>query len=143
MPYGPIELLVVDFPGNQFSGEIAPALRELVENGTIRIIDILIVQKDPDGNTVDIELSDLSDDLFAVYDPVVEELAGLITHEDALALTAALPPNTTTGIMLFENVWAQRFADAVVKSKGEIVVNERLPRSVIDELIAAHESPAA
>jgi hypothetical protein len=141
MPYGPIELLVLEFPGNRFSGEITPALTELVDSGTIRIIDILFVQKDADGNIVESELSDLAETDFADFDPVIDELAGLLTHEDALYLTAALEPNSSAGIMLFENVWAKRFTDAVVKADGRLVVNERIPRAVIEELVAAHAEP--
>jgi hypothetical protein len=141
MPYGPIELLVLEFPGNRFSGEITPALTELVDSGTIRIIDILFVQKDADGNIVESELSDLTETDFADFDPVIDELAGLLTHEDALYLTAALEPNSSAGIMLFENVWAKRFTDAVVKADGRLVVNERIPRAVIEELVAAHAEP--
>jgi hypothetical protein len=141
MPYGPIELLVLEFPGNEFSGEITPALAELVDSGTIRIIDILFVQKDADGNVIESELSDLTESDFAVFDPVIDELAGLLTHEDALYLTSALAPNSSAGIMLFENVWARRFTDAVVQANGRLIVNERIPRAVIEELVAAHAEP--
>jgi len=143
MPYGPIELLVLEFPGNQFSGEITPALANLVESGTIRIIDILFVQKDADGNVVETELTDLTEGAYAAFDPVVDELAGLITHDDALYLTATLGPNSSAGIMLFENVWAKRFADAVVSANGHVVLNERIPRAVIEELVATHAEPVA
>lgn len=143
MPYGPIELLVLEFPGNEFTGELAPALTDLVESGTIRIIDILFVQKDADGNVIETELSDLTEGAFAAFDPVVDELAGLITHDDALYLTAALAPNSSAGIMLFENVWAKRFADAVVGANGHVVINERIPRAAIEELVAAQAEPIA
>lgn len=136
MPFGPIELLVVEFPGNKFTGELAPALKELVDNETISIIDILFVTKDADGNVSERELDDLVDDLYTAYDPVVDDVAGLLTHEDAELLTAALAPNSSAGIMLFENVWAKRFADAVANAHGQVIVNERIPRAVIDALIA-------
>lgn len=143
MSYGPIELLVVEFPGNQFTGEIAPALTELVEGGMIRIIDILFVQKDAKGVVTETELTDLFEDVFAAFDPVVDELAGLITHDDALQLSTSLPPNSSAGIMLFENAWAKRFADAVANANGHVVVNERIPRAVIDALIMSQAEPAA
>ena len=141
MPYGPIELLVLEFPGNRFSGEITPALTDLVESGTIRIIDILFVQKDADGNVIESELTDLTGADFADFDPIIDDLAGLITHDDALYLTAALAPNSSAGIMLFENAWAKRFTDAVVKADGRLIINERIPRAVIEELVAAHVEP--
>lgn len=137
MPYGPIELLVLEFPGNQFTGAITPALAELVEHGTIRIIDILFIQKDADGALSEMELDDLVDDARSAFDPLVDELAGFLTHDDVVTLTAALAPNSSAGIMLFENVWAKSFADAVVDAKGRVLVNERIPRAAIDELISA------
>ncbi|HAX23943.1 MAG TPA: DUF6325 family protein [Thermomicrobiales bacterium] len=137
MPFGPIELLVVEFPGNKFTGELAPALKELVDHGTVSIIDILFVTKDADGNVSERELGDLIDDVYTAYDPVVDEVSGLLTHEDAELLTAAMAPNSSAGIMLFENVWAKRFADAVAEANGQVILNERIPRAVIEELIAA------
>ncbi|HEX2513128.1 MAG TPA: DUF6325 family protein, partial [Chloroflexota bacterium] len=71
MALGPVELLVIKFPGNEFKGEIAPALRELVENGTIRIIDLLFIRKDADGTVTANELMDLAPDLYAIFDPLV------------------------------------------------------------------------
>lgn len=143
MPYGPIELLVLEFPGNQFTGELVPALSELVDNGTIRIVDILFVEKDADGNVSEMELSDLTDSAYDVFEPIVDEQAGLLTHDDAVALTAMLAPNSSVGIMLFENVWARRFADAVVNANGHVIVNERIPRAVIEELVAEHDESVA
>lgn len=137
MPYGPIELLVLEFPGNQFTGAITPALAELVEQGTVRIIDILFIQKDADGALSEMELDDLVDDARSAFDPLVDELAGFLTHDDVVALTTSLAPNSSAGIMLFENVWAKSFADAVVDAKGRVLVNERIPRAAIDELISA------
>ena len=116
---GPVELLFVEFPGNQFSGEIAPALQELVEAGTIRVIDLVFVAKDADGNVAGIELEDLHADAQGVFDPLVEELAGLISDEDVEDLGEALEPNSSAAILLFENVWATKFRDAVVNSGGQ------------------------
>lgn len=143
MPFGPIELLVIKFPGNKFTGELAPALKELVDHGTISIIDILFVTKDAEGNVSEKELSELVDDLHAAYDSVVNDVSGLLTHEDAELLTASLASNSSAGIMLFENVWAKRFADAVANAHGQVLVNERIPRAVIEELVAAQVAPAS
>lgn len=143
MPFGPIELLVVKFPDNQFNGEIIPAMQELIDHGTIRVVDILFVTKDADGVVAEQELGDLVDDLYTAYDPVVDDVNGLLTHEDAEQLTATLEPNSSAGIMLFENVWAKRFADAVANANGEVVLNERIPRIVIEELVAAYDEASA
>src|SRR3954452_9747574 len=85
---GPIELLVVKFPGSRFTGEIAPALTDLVESGTIRVIDILFVHKDDDGAVTVLEINDLDDDDFRHFDPVVEDLTGVLTPDDARQLAA-------------------------------------------------------
>jgi uncharacterized membrane protein len=143
MNLGPIELLVVEFPGSQFSGEITPALEELVQNDVIRIIDILFVQKDADGTVTWAELSDLVDDVAQSFGPIVDLLdEALLTDQDAVTLAESLAPGSSAGVLLFENVWATKFANAVVKSKGRVIVNERIPRSAVEELLAQHEVSA-
>lgn len=136
MAIGPIELLVVKFPGNQFKGEIAPALQELVENGTINIIDLIFAIKDDKGTLAVLELNDLGDEKLAVFAPAPSELSDTLTEEDARTLAGGLENNSSAGILLFENTWATRFADALRNANGELVLNERIPRAVIDELIA-------
>ena len=135
---GPVELLLLQFPGNQFTGEIIPALQELVETGTIRIIDLVFVAKDADGNAVGIELEELDDDFRENFNSVVTELEGLIAEEDIEDLAAALEPNSSAGILLFENTWAKRFRDAVAGSGGELVARIPIPPEAMAEVIAAN-----
>jgi hypothetical protein len=136
MSIGPIELLVVKFPGNQFKGEIAPALQELVETGTIRIIDLIFAIKDEEGTLAIIELNALGDETLAVFEPEPSELSGSLTEDDARSLSGGLENNSSAAILLFENTWATRFADALRNANGQLVMIERVPRAVIDELIA-------
>jgi hypothetical protein len=136
MTLGPVELLVVKFPGNQFKGEIAPALTELVENGTIRVIDILFANKDADGKVEMVEVNDLDDADFRRFDPVVTDVTDLLNAEDVDVLTRALEPNSSAALLLFEDTWATRFRDALVNANAELVLNERIPRAVIEELTA-------
>lgn len=137
MAHGPIELLMVEFPGNHFTGEITPALAELVEGGMIRIIDLLFVHKDADGQVRVLEINDLDDENFAVFDSAVPEtLDCMLTESDALRLAAGLANNSSAGVLLFENLWAARFAQAVRNARGEVVLNERIPRAVIEALEA-------
>jgi hypothetical protein len=140
MSLGPIELLIVKFPGSRFTGEIAPALKDLVESGTIRVIDILFVHKDEDGQVTVLEINDLDDDNFSRFDPVVEDLTGMLTPDDARQLSSGLDNNSAGAIMLFENTWAIRFRDAMENANGQLVLDERIPRAVIDELVAASEA---
>ncbi len=137
MPLGPIELLVVSFPGNQFTGEITPALAELVESGTIRIVDLLFVIKDEQGKVAVLELGDLAADVLGQFRLLVSDTIPMLNEDDAHELAEALENNSSAGIMLFENAWATRFADAIHNAKGEVVLNERIPRAAIEELIAA------
>jgi uncharacterized membrane protein len=137
MALGPIELLVVKFPGNRFSGEIIPALAELVENGTIRIVDLLFAVKNKEGDVKVLEFNDLAPDIFGEWDPLISDVTPMLNEDDAHELTASLENNSSAALMLFENTWATRFVEAASNAGGEVVVNERIPRAVIQELTAA------
>jgi len=133
---GPVELLVVKFPGNKFKGEIVPALADLVESGTIRIIDILFAYKDEDGALAVLEINDLEADDYAAFDPIVADITGLLTVDDARHLSAKLENNSPWSPKQFKKTWAIKFRDADVNADGELVFNERIPRAVIEELVA-------
>jgi uncharacterized membrane protein len=133
---GPIEMLVVKFPGNKFSGEIIPALGELVENGTVRIVDLLFAVKNKEGDVRVLEFNDLDPDILGQWDPLVSDISELLNEDDAHQIAASLENNSSAGILLFENTWATQFVDAVAKARGEVVLNERIPRAVIQELTA-------
>jgi CheY-like chemotaxis protein len=137
MSIGPVELLVVKFPGSHFRGEIAPALRQLVENETIRVIDILFAMTNDAGEVKVIELDDLDVDTYGKFDAVVRDVTGLLSHDDVTSIGQRLGPNSTGVVMLFENVWATRLRDAILAADGELVMVERIPKKVIDELVAA------
>jgi uncharacterized membrane protein len=136
MSLGPIEMLVVKFPGNRFSGEIIPALGELVENGTVRIVDLLFAVKNKQGDVKVLEFGDLDPDIFGQWDPLVSDVTPMLNEDDARELTASLENNSSAALLLFENTWATRFVDAVSNARGEVVVNERIPRAVVQELTA-------
>jgi hypothetical protein len=136
MSIGPVELLVVKFPGNQFTGEVGPALKELVDSGMVRIIDLLFAITDPQGNITVLELTDLEGAAYGEFDPLVTDQTGLLSHDDARSLAAQLGPDSSGAVLLFENVWATRFRDALLGAGGEVVLNQRIPKSVIDELEA-------
>ena len=139
MPLGPVELVVVQFPGNEVKGDIVPAIRELVENGTIRVIDILFIKKDQDGNVTMLEINDLDDASFAAFDPIVAEIDGLVSRDDVEQLEAALNNNSSAGVMLFEDTWATRLHDAIIGAQGELVLNDRIPHEVIEQALAVGE----
>lgn len=140
MPLGPVELLMVSFPGNQFKGEIAPALRDLEDSGTIRVIDLLFIEKGPDGAVGFVELDSLDEATYAALKPLVSEVSGLISEEDAMAVAADLPPNSSVVALLFENTWAKRFVDAIDRAHGHLELIERIPRAVVEEALRAREA---
>lgn len=141
MSLGPIEVLMLRFPGNKFRGEIAPALADLVESGTIRVVDLLFAIKDAEGELDVLELKDMEGDL-SVFAPMTSELADTLTEDDAKMLARSIPNNSSAAILLFENTWAKAFVDAVVRANGEVVLNERIPRAAVDALIAAQSESA-
>ena len=133
MPFGPIEMVVIKFPGNKFTGEITPALLELTDNGIIRVVDILIATKDDSGQVEMVSVSDLDD---SGYAPFIEDMTELLSEEDVRIIGGSLENNSTAAMMLFENTWATRFVEAVRNAEGELVMNERIPRAVIEQMLA-------
>ena len=133
---GPVEILEIVFPGNQFTGEIAPALGELVESGLIRVIDLVFVTKDEAGEVVGIELDAIDEDTSAAFGQHVGEPSGLLADEDIADLGEELPPNCSAAILLFEHVWATKFRDAVVNSGSQLVASIRIPKEVVDAVTA-------
>ena len=137
MSFGPIEYLIVGFPGNKFKGEIVPALAELVENGTIRILDLVFIAKDEEGNVAAVELSELDpEDEAAAMSDISEVDAGLLNEDDIQAAADSLENNSSAGLLVFENVWAARFAEAVRNADGQLLANERIPYDVVQAALA-------
>jgi hypothetical protein len=136
MSYGPVELLVVSFPGNRFTGEIVPALEELIESGTIQVIDFLFVSKNADGAVIVAELDELGDGVMTKLNPREAKMAGLLSENDAFSFAAEMEPNSSEALLLFENSWATRFAQAIRNTNGQVVINERVPSEVMREMAA-------
>jgi hypothetical protein len=128
---GPVDYLIVGFPGNEFTGEIAPALADLVDSGTIRIIDIAFVGKNADGDTIAMELSELAPDVQAALDKLDIEVSGLFNEDDLQDAADALEPNTSAALLVWENVWARRTAQAMRDAGGVVLAFERLPHEVV------------
>jgi hypothetical protein len=135
MTYGPIDFVALEFKGNQFKGEIIPALVDLIANKTIRIIDLVIVQKDKKGAVEIAELKQLSPDIVAVFDPLAWESNEMIKEADAQMVGENMENNSTAAVMLFENLWAIKFKDAVLNAKGRVLMQERIPNEVVLEAV--------
>ena len=136
MGIGPVEYMIVAFPGNQFTGEIVPALKEQVDAGTIRIIDLAFVAKDANGDVVAMEVEDLESEVGAAFSELIgSESGGLLNDEDIMAVAEDLEPNNSVGLLVWEDVWAAKIADAIVKAGGELWDLERVPRDVVEAAV--------
>ena len=132
---GPVEYMIVAFPGNRFKGEIVPALAELVENGTIRIIDLAFVMKDADGAVITAEMGDLDSEVFQAFDALTPETLGLLNEEDLAAAGEELEPNSSAALLVWEDVWATKLRDAILNAGGELLDLERLPYEVVQAAV--------
>jgi len=137
---GPVDYMIVAFPGNEFRGEIAPALADLVEAGTIRIIDLAFVGKDADGEIVAFELTDLDPDVREGLEKIGIEVSGLFNEDDLMSAGEELEPNTSAALLVWENVWARDVAQRMRDAGGVLLDFERLPHEVVE---AAREAVLA
>ena len=134
---GPVDWIVVEFPGSRFNGEIAPALADLVERDLIRVLDLLVLKKDADGTLEPYELSDLEDSELGGLRAHEAALAMLLSEDDVAALAAAIEPGSSAAVLVWENKWAAPFGAAVRHSGGQLVASGRIP---IQALAAAIEA---
>jgi hypothetical protein len=131
MTIGPVEYIVVAFPGNKFNGEIAPELIALVQSGTVRVLDLIFIGKDADGTVLSFEIDDV--DGFSDLDG---EVGGLISPEDVEFVASQLEPNTSAALLFWEDVWAAPFAAAVRNSGGVLIGGARIPHELIESAMA-------
>jgi hypothetical protein len=143
MTLGPLEYTVVGFAGNNFSGRIADELGRVVENGTIRVVDLVFVARDADGETAIVELDASDDASFASFAPLLEGLMGLLTPEDIAKIAESLPDNTSALIILFEHRWAERLKDALGDAGGFLVSREYIVPEALAALNAELEAATA
>src|SRR5947199_3433103 len=137
---GPIDYVIVEFPAgaSNFTGEMAKELLAMVDAGTIRVIDILILTKHEDGTVEAMELSDIEE--LGELQTIEAELAELLAAEDVEHLAAAMEPGSTAGVLIWENLWAAPFAAAARRSGGQLIATGRIP---IQAIIASIEADQA
>jgi hypothetical protein len=138
---GPVDYLVVEFPAgaSNFTGEMAKELLALVDAGTIRVIDVLILTKDEDGSVEATELEEIEE--LGELQQVEAQLAELLAADDVVNLAAAMEPGSTAGVLIWENLWAAPFAAAARRSGGQLIANGRIPIQAIIASIEADEAP--
>ena len=137
---GPVEYMIVAFPGNKFQGEILPELAELVESETIRIIDLTFVAKDENGEITGFELSDLDPDVQSALEQMGAESTGLFNEEDLELAAEALEPNSSAALLVWEDLWAAKLVDKIRDAGGVLAATERVPHEVV---MAAREWAAS
>ena len=137
---GPVDYLVVEFPAgaSNFTGEMAAELLALVDSGTIRVIDVLILTKDENGVVDATELADIEE--LGELQAIEAELAELLAAEDVAHLAAAMDPGSTAGVLIWENLWAAPFASAARRAGGQLIANGRIPIQAIIASIEADEA---
>jgi Family of unknown function (DUF6325) len=134
MAIGPVEYLIIEFPGNQFKGEIVPALADLIDSGTVRLIDAVFMTKDADGNVVwdEYDAGEEGDGFgFAALDGE----AGLLNEDDVLLAAESLALNSTAVLLVWEDLWATPFAVAVRNAGGQIIDGARLPHDLVQAAV--------
>ena len=140
MEVGPVDVYIIGFPGNKFSGKIAPAIQELVDNGTIRILDLLFVMKDEDGSVATLAIEDLDKEGAAFAELEITE-PGSLNNEDADEVSEDLPPNSAALLVAFENLWATKVVAALADADAVLIDSIRIPAEVVAQ--ARAEAAAA
>lgn len=135
MSLGPVELIIFRFPGSEFTSGVASEINALVDSGLVRIIDMLFVMKDESGRSLVVSLDNMGGSVAALVDASENDGEDLLSELDALRVVPYLAPNTSAALILFENVWARRVAEAVLEADGTVVLNQRIPRAVIDQML--------
>jgi hypothetical protein len=134
---GPVDWIVVEFPGSRFDGTIAPTLTDLVDRGIIRVLDLLMIRKDEDGEFEAFEISDLDDSEIGRIRELETAMANLLSQEDVQSVAEAVEPGSTAALLVWENLWAAPFGSAVRHAGGQLVASGRIP---VQALIAAVEA---
>jgi hypothetical protein len=131
---GPVEYLLIEFPGNKFTGEIVPALGRLIENQTVRIIDLVFISTDADGSVSMFEFDQL--DEFAPFATLDGEAGGLISKEDIAYAGAGLQPNSSAALLVWEDTWATELAQAIRNANGVVIEGARIPHDLAEQALS-------
>jgi len=135
MSLGPVEYLILGFPGNKFTGQIVPELAKLLDSGLVRIIDLTFISKDAAGNVTVVEYDAVEE--LAAFAGLDAEIGGILTDEDIAHAALSLEPNTSAALLIWEDTWATPFAEAVRKANGVILEGARVPREIVEQVMSA------
>ncbi len=130
---GPVDYLVVLFPENRLTGAIAPEIRKLEDAGIVRVIDLLIIRKDSEGNIESFEVSELGGEAEKAYQAFAPKTKGWLSMEDAEAIGEDMPNGSVAAALLFENLWAIGVKKAMLEAGGELIEQGRIPPELIEK----------
>jgi hypothetical protein len=136
MSQGPVEYLLIAFPGSRFRGDLMPALAELKSAGTIRILDLVVVQKAEDGTVVTVDVGSLPHHVQSLAAEIGGDDQGLISQADIELAAQAIEPGSTAGLLIWENVWLAELADAIEGAGGQVIMDQRLPADMVAQAIS-------
>jgi hypothetical protein len=139
MPIGPVEYVIVGFPENHFRGKIAPALADLIESATVRILDLLVISKDQDGSVVAVEFDQLTESEVEAFSALDADIGGVISAEDIDHVASLLEPNSSAALLIWEDLWAAPFAEAVRDAGGVLLQGARIPHELVSAIEALAE----
>lgn len=128
---GSVDWIVVEFPGSRFNGEVAPAITDLVDKGLIRVLDLLIIKKDEDGEFEVFEAGDLDDSELGELRRSEAELAMILSEQDVIDLTETIEPGSSAAVLVWENLWAAPVAAAIRHAGGQLVASGRIPTQAV------------
>jgi hypothetical protein len=130
MSIGPVEYLIIGFPGNNFTGDIAPALADLIDRQLVRVLDLVFIAKDAGGDVVSFEFDQL--DELAPFANLGGDSRGLLNSDDIEHAAEALEPNSSAALLIWEDRWAAEFAAAVRAADGVVLEGGRVPYELIE-----------
>ena len=135
MPLGPVDVYIIGFPGNQFNGEIVPAILEQVEKGVIRVIDVLFVTKAEDGTVATLTIEDLGPEGAAFAEVEVFQ-SGALNEEDADEVADDIPAGSSALLIAYENTWMQDLVGAFARAGAVPIDQIRIPAYVVNEVVS-------
>jgi uncharacterized membrane protein len=136
MPMGPSSVLAIQFTGHNFKGEILSALYELVKQGTVRIIDAVVVIKDKDGKITAQEINQVAPEVVAIFNPLNAEITGLLSNDDINDIGSQLDNDSAAGLLVLEHVWASNLIQAIQNAGGQVVRNQLVMPEVLEANMA-------
>jgi len=132
---GPLDFIAIEFPGNHFKGEVIPILSDYVSRGLIRILDLVFIKKDREGNVTTLELNEIDKDTARLFAPIIRQVKNMLTVDDIEKVGNMLNNNSSAGLMLFENTWAAKFVAAAKNANGRMIMEYRIPVDVVEKVL--------